>query len=438
MASLSFDTAGGVRLLFIAADGRRRAVRLSRMTKRNAEAFKLRVEHLVAAQRAAVAPDPQTADWTRSLPDAIHARLARAGLVRARTARSLAAWCEEFMSSRAGLKPASRRKLEQTVTHLIERFGSGRPIHDIGPDDAATWKQDLEGSGLSKATVKTHVGNAKTIFAEALARELLERSPFQRVSGGVTPTRNTRYVTPEEMERVLEGCPDSQWRLLFGLARYAGLRVPSETELLTWADVDWDRARLSVRSPKTERHPGHEKRTVPIDPRLMRLLQERFDAAEEGDERLVSVRGAGGRRRAVLRILERAGVEPWDQTWQSLRRSCEIEWAKHHPQFAVSKWIGHSITVSGRHYANAVPDELFDRAARGVAQNPAQRPSASPRNGPRPATGANPPHRGKQAPCKSMRANADAREGSEKWSRGESNPRPGTVSRALLRVYPLL
>jgi hypothetical protein len=33
------------------------------------------------------------------------------------------------------------------------------------------------------------------------------------------------------------------------------------------------------------------------------------------------------------------------------------------PQYAVSKWIGHSITVSGKHYANAVPDELFARAA---------------------------------------------------------------------------
>lgn len=33
------------------------------------------------------------------------------------------------------------------------------------------------------------------------------------------------------------------------------------------------------------------------------------------------------------------------------------------PQFAVSKRIGHSIIVSGRHDANAVPDELFDKAA---------------------------------------------------------------------------
>ena len=32
------------------------------------------------------------------------------------------------------------------------------------------------------------------------------------------------------------------------------------------------------------------------------------------------------------------------------------------PQFAVSRWIGHSIEISGKHYANAVPDELFDRA----------------------------------------------------------------------------
>lgn len=36
----------------------------------------------------------------------------------------------------------------------------------------------------------------------------------------------------------------------------------------------------------------------------------------------------------------------------------------HFPQYAVSKWIGHSIVVSGRHYVNAVPDELYDRAAR--------------------------------------------------------------------------
>jgi len=55
-------------------------------------------------------------------------------------------------------------------------------------------------------------------------------------------------------------------------------------------------------------------------------------------------------------------VEPWKRLWQTLRQSCEQEWAMEGvPQFAVSLWMGHSMTVSGRHYANNVPDELFDR-----------------------------------------------------------------------------
>jgi hypothetical protein len=48
---------------------------------------------------------------------------------------------------------------------------------------------------------------------------------------------------------------------------------------------------------------------------------------------------------------------------------------EQHPQFAVSKWIGHSIEVSGKHYANAVPDELLAKAAtgaKGAAQKAAQ------------------------------------------------------------------
>ena len=41
-------------------------------------------------------------------------------------------------------------------------------------------------------------------------------------------------------------------------------------------------------------------------------------------------------------------------------------------------WIGHSITVSGKHYANAGPDELFEKVTtwKQAAQNPAQQASA--------------------------------------------------------------
>lgn len=81
--------------------------------------------------------------------------------------------------------------------------------------------------------------------------------------------------------------------MLFGLARYAGLRIPSESHLLTWDDVDFDRGRLTVRSPKTERYEGHEQRLIPVTPRLMELLYERFDTCSDGEDRLVTINGKG-------------------------------------------------------------------------------------------------------------------------------------------------
>ena len=223
-----------------------------------------------------------------------------------------------------------------------------------------------------------------------------------------------------------------------GLARLAGLRTPSETGLATVADVDWDAARLRVRSPKTERFVGHEQRIVPISPRLMELLRERFEQMPDGEERLVTIRGAGARRRKMAAIMDRAGVERWADTWQTLRRSCEIERAQNFPQYAVSRWIAHSITVSGRHYANAIPDELFARVAgHQAAQVAAQQAAESGRTEPQTACSGNPPRSRNVATCQDLRRGAAACGTSGQWSRGESNPRPKTVSRTPLRVYPV-
>ena len=110
-----------------------------------------------------------------------------------------------------------------------------------------------------------------------------------------------------------------------------------------------------------------------ITPSLMPILQEAFDAARPGDERLIKLGHGGQMGRRLTAIAKKAGVEPWADAFQTLRRSCEKEWAMEFPQYAVSKWIGHSILVSGRHYANSGPDELFDRAAaREAVQNPVQ------------------------------------------------------------------
>ena len=378
MASITSLPDGKKRVQFVAPGRNRKTIHLGKVDKRYAESVRVRVEALVGAQLRSEPIDRETSEWLGSIDDWLHGKLAAVGLTKGRQCRTLGEWMEMFMGSRAGLKPESKRKLEQTRTKLEACFGKDRPLQQISAEDASRWRAGLGKHGLSEAAVKTHTGNAKTMFKELVHREVLLRSPFAHLQGGVTPTKNSRYVTPEEIEAVIAAAPDAEWRLLIGLARYAGLRTPSETSLLTWDDIDWEAGLMRVRSPKTERHAGHEQRTVPIVPRLMELIRERRAECDDEDDQLVTIQSAGGRRRKMVAMIEAAGVEPWDQTWQTLRRSREVEWMNEGiAPYLVCKWLGHTLSVSARHYTIAVPDEVLSKVTgRKVTQNVTQHASA--------------------------------------------------------------
>jgi hypothetical protein len=40
--------------------------------------------------------------------------------------------------------------------------------------------------------------------------------------------------------RVLDACPDVEWRVIIALTRFGGLRVPAEVQTLGWTDIDWE------------------------------------------------------------------------------------------------------------------------------------------------------------------------------------------------------
>ena len=160
---------------------------------------------------------------------------------------------------------------------------------------------------------------------------------------------------------------------------------------MRWGDVDWERSRLTVRSPKTEHHEGGESRQVPLFPELRPYLEAVWEQAEPGTEHVISrYRDSNSNLRTQLeRILRRAGLEPWPKLFQNLRSTRETELAETFPIHVVCAWIGNSQPVAAKHYLQ-VRDEDFDRAtlprggaesgalgAENVAQNQAQ-PQAAP------------------------------------------------------------
>ena len=71
---------------------------------------------------------------------------------------------------------------------------------------------------------------AKQIFADAVDRELIDRNPFGKMEGLTVGASDGRdyFVSRAEAQAVLNACPDAEWKLIFALSRYGGLRCPSE------------------------------------------------------------------------------------------------------------------------------------------------------------------------------------------------------------------
>jgi integrase len=182
-------------------------------------------------------------------------------------------------------------------------------------------------------------------------------------------------------EKVIEACPDHEWRLLFALSRYGGLRCPSEHLRLRWADVDWERDRFRVTSPKKEHLADGGERWVPIFPELRRYLDEAFELAEPGAVHVITrYRDSNSNLRTRLnKIIRRAGLTPWPKLFHNLRATRQTELAKEFPLHVVCSWIGNKQAVAAEHYLQ-VTDADFERAAKSGAvavQKPVQQ-AASP------------------------------------------------------------
>ena len=385
MATIGNDPNGRKRILFVAGDGSRKTIRLGRMSKKQAKSCLLFVEDLCAAARGAKVIENTTADWLADLDDTMHARLAAVGLVKARAkvVHTVGELMDKYFGGMAA-KAATRTFYGHTRRNLEEHFGKGCDIASISPAEAdgfKAWITDHE--KLSPATVARRTVAARTIWRKAVRWGWVSSNPFEGIRGSSQiDDRRKRFVSRDTIQKVLDACPDDQWRLVVALSRFGGIRCPSETLALTWADVDFANGTIRVRSCKTEHHEGGGARTIPLFVELEPLLLAEFAALPEGCDLeatpvISRYRDASVNLRTHFeRIIKRAGVTPWPKLFHNLRASRETELMREYDLATVCKWIGNSPAVAAKHYAMCVDlDADFQRAtgrAKGAAQNQAQ------------------------------------------------------------------
>ncbi|TWU06875.1 site-specific tyrosine recombinase XerC [Symmachiella macrocystis] len=381
MASIAKDKNGTRRILFVAPDGRRPTIRLGKVSQRAAESIKYRVEQLLESLNLNRPMEADLAQWVADLEPKMAKKLANVGLVpdpEAKPVATLGPFLQAWLASRKGdYKPTSLIAWGQVVNALTGFLGADCPLTEVTPDKAEAFRQSMLAAELRATTIHKRLQHARMFFAHAKRQGLVDANPFEFVRHRPGDASERRaYVPLADVERAIEHAPNGTWKLLIALSRFAGLRVPSEALSLRWQDVDWERGRLTVPSPKTQHLAGRSYRVIPLFPAVRPYLEKAWDDAPEGAEYVIPeeyrrrAQGPAGWANANLRttlakVIRRAGLEPWSRLWHSMRASCETDLARKFPLAVVAKWLGNTQAVAMRHYVD-VTDADFERAIAGV------------------------------------------------------------------------
>ncbi|TXT35294.1 MAG: integrase family protein [Planctomycetota bacterium] len=481
MASVSPDPKTGLpRVQFAGLDGKRKTLRLGRVSMNYASGVCDHVEEIINAGMVNRSMRRTTAEWLADMPPKMEKKLVKVGLIHPREAATritLGQFLADYQKRRDDVKAATRITYRNTVRNLLEVFGADRPLDSITPADADDFRRALQRRGddpdtakpksttlgvklfdvavvmlkvngrvarelkarwltspklpkpigqiyqsrrenlypldkvigflrqteaepaegwdavaqhlrsrqlkpagnakrgLSPVTVARRCGRAKQFF-RAVRRTLIPSNPFDDVCGGPKANaENAHFIEQATIAKVIDACPNAEWRLLVALSRFGGLRVPSEALTLRWSDVDWAESRMTVHAAKTEHHEGKATRVVPIFAELRPYLEDVFDPAAEyvlpslqheagqrGDWRAVNL------RTRFEKIVKRAGVTQWPRLWHNLRASRQTELEERFPSHVVCQWLGNSEAIARKHYLQ-VREVDFQKATQKATQH---------------------------------------------------------------------
>ena len=351
---------------FSTPDGESRRIHLGSVSGRDAQRLRDKVESLVRTALFGMPPDEAVAKWTVAIAGTpLASKLQAHGLLRQGAPRKLGAFLGEYIRLRSDVKASTRSHMVSCERRLVGFFGAEKLLSEVTRGDAEAFRIHLLGK-YSRATSGRTLKAAIQFLDHAVNSRLVIENPFRKLKiPRETNEARMFFVSGVLAQRVLQASASLSQKVAFALARYGGLRVPSELVQLRWCDILWDQGRFLVHSPKTEHHEGKGKRWVPLFPELREVLEEAYRARGEGQEQVCEAAtfASVNLRMGLLRTLRKAGIEPWPKLFANLRSSRETELVDNFPIQVVTKWIGHTPEVAKMHYLQVL-DRHWESASR--------------------------------------------------------------------------
>ena len=196
-------------------------ISLGKVTVKQANTAKINIETLIQCGDTGAVMPPAVQDWLKGISDGLRKRLEVLSIIEPKDkgkSYTVEEWTQRYIKSRPDVKAITTGKW-QNAANKLSAFFRGQSIDEITVRQAKDYRVYLKSvAGLSENTLRRLIGLSRQFFNAAIDAGIINKNPFrgQPVSVRANPVRFF-YVTQEMALKVLETCPDTQWRLLFGL-----------------------------------------------------------------------------------------------------------------------------------------------------------------------------------------------------------------------------
>jgi integrase len=209
-------------------------------------------------------------------------------------------------------KDSTVRGYERGLRRVKQGLGDRR-LSELTHREVQAFVDQLVSEGHASSTIRNTLDPLRAICRHAAKRGAIAVNPTADLDVPHDRGAEQRVVSRREASELLDALPESE-RPFWATALYTGLRS-GELRALRWSDIDLDKRLIRVSrswddngsevEPKTE----GSRRTVPIVPRLAKLLDAHRERTERGDDDLVF--GAAASRPFERSTIRRRALSAW-------------------------------------------------------------------------------------------------------------------------------
>jgi integrase len=274
------------------------------------------------------------------------------------------------------LSPTTARPYALHLDYWGERFGRLRLI-EITAVRIAAARDELTDEGRAPATVARYLATLGSVMKACVKRwHWITANPLRQIEKPKEDNGGTRFLTREELPRLLDACRQSESPDLYLAVLLSLTTGARQQELLgmRWKDADLQAGLLHLRVGNETATKGGI-RSVPIAPEALELLKARKAERDRKDEQAGKVRALRDpglifpsrvttTKPVDLRTpwetaLKRAGIERF--RWHDMRHSAASFLAAHGASLLeIGAVLGHKSPATTKRYAHLTEQHAHD------------------------------------------------------------------------------